>query len=142
MVHKRYDDKSRLIADMDEYKLTDGAEVIVYREDQWHEDVAVILRGQEGAFEELKPLIAFTALHLCEMDFMAQKYSGLYGGDGKFDEHFEAAYIRLVPPEEIRLTYFGAVENTEFDVVFWYGGDGLLLKSFGMEKNIPADWDV
>jgi hypothetical protein len=32
-------------------------------------------------------------------------------------------------------------ENTEFDVVFQYVNGDFILKSFGMVKNIPLNWD-
>ena len=67
MIHKRYNNKSKLIADANNLQLTNGTEVMIYREDQWHDDVVVDLEEQAEKFEELKPLIVFVAENLCKM---------------------------------------------------------------------------
>lgn len=138
MAHKRYNDENRLITDRNQLQLTNGTEVVIYREDAFHEDIVVELEGQADQFEELKPLIAFAAANLCEMDCVAQEYDG----DEQFAEHYEAAYVCLDAPDRIRITYFGACENTEFDVVFQRENSDLVLKSFGMVKDIAPDWYI
>ena len=135
MAHKRYNDEKRLITDRNQLQLTNGTEVVIYREDAFHEDIVVELEGQADQFEELKPLIAFAAANLCEMDCVAQEYDG----DGQFAERYEAAYVCLDAPDRVRITYFGTCENTEFDVVFQRESNDLVLKSFGMAKDIASD---
>lgn len=135
MAHKRYNDENRLITDRGQLQLTNGTEVVIYRGDAFHEDIVVDLEGQADRFEGLKPLIALAAANLCEMDCVAQEYDG----DGQFAEHYEAAYVCLDAPDQIRITYFGACENTEFDVVFQRERNDLVLKSFGMAKDIASD---
>lgn len=127
VVYKRYNDDKRLITDKDKLQLTNETEVIIYREDAFHEDVVVDLQGQEGRFEELKAQILYAAANLCQMDCIAQEYDT----DAQFADHYEVAYIRLDAPDTIRMTYFGVCENTEFDVVFLRTDKGLVLKSFG-----------
>jgi len=138
MAHRRYDDENRLITDRDQLQLTNGTEVVIYREDAFHEDIVVDLGGQADRFEELKPLIVFAAANLCEMDCVAQEYDG----DGQFAEHYEAAYVSLDAPDRISITYFGVCENTEFDVVFQRVDNDLVLKSFGMAKDIAPEWYI
>lgn len=137
MIQERYNDKSRLITNVGELQLTNGTEVMIYQEDQWHDDVVVDLGGQAETFEELKPLIIFAAKNLCKMDCIAQKYDG----SDDFTEAFAAAYICLDMPDKIRLTYYGTTVNTAFDVVFQRADDELVLKSFGIVKDIPPDWE-
>lgn len=136
MAQERYRDKNRLITDMDQLQLTNKSEVIIYREDKYHEEIVVSLEGQADRFEELRASIAFAAANLCEMDCIVQEYDG----DEQFAEHYEAAYLCLDAPDLIRITYFGACENTEFDVVFQLENNELVLKSFGSAKDIAPDW--
>ena len=140
MIQKRYEDSTKLIVDANELELTGTAQVLVYREDKWYDEITVDLQGQEEKFEELKPLIVYAAQNLCKMDVIAQRYSALHG-DSKFVEGYKVAYICLGALEEISVYYYGMRENTEFEVIFQRVGDELLLKSFGMTKNIPPDWD-
>lgn len=137
MIHERYNDKSKLIINANELQLTNGTEVMIYREDQWHDEIVVDLEGQEEKFEELKQLIIFVAENLCKMDCIAQKYDG----DNQFADSYEIAYICLDAPDKIKLTYYGTIENTEFDVVFQHINGTLMLKSFGTVKDIQPDWD-
>ena len=137
MLRERYNDSNRLITDENELQLSDEAEVMVYREGKWDDEIVVYLDGQTDKFEELKPFIVFVAENLCKMDYIAQKYDR----DSKFVDHYTVAYIRLDMPDKIKLTYYGMVENTEFDVVFQYMDGEFILKSFGMIKDIPYDWD-
>lgn len=137
MLQERYNDKSKLVTDASELVLNNDAEVMIYREDKWQDEVVVWLEGQEDQFEELKPFIIFAARNLCKMDYIAQKYE--YDRDSRFAEHFVVAYICLDPPDRIKLTYYGVTENTEFDVGFQYINGGFILKSFGMVKDIPPD---
>lgn len=127
LVHERYNDKSYLIADANELRLSNESEVVIYRETECHDEIVVDLEGQEERFEELKTRIAFAAGNLCKMDSIAQEYDGT----GRFADDFAAAYIRLDGEDVIIITYFGTYENTEFDVVFQYNGDRFVLKSFG-----------
>ncbi|MDE7424768.1 MAG: hypothetical protein K2N51_13945 [Lachnospiraceae bacterium] len=133
MIHKRYNNKSKLITDTNKLQLTNETEVIIYREEQYYDEVVVDLEGQVDKFDELKPLIGFVAENLCKMDCIAQKYDG----DDKFAENYAIAYVCLESPNTIKLTYFGTFVNTEFDVVFQYIKEDLVLKSFGTMKNIP-----
>lgn len=139
MIQERYNDKSKLITDVNKFQLTNETEVVIYQEDERHNDVAVDLEGQAERFEELKPLIKLVAENLCKMDCIAQKYDK----SDDFTDNFEAAYIYFDSdmPDKIILTYDGTTVNTEFDVVFQYTEGAFLLKSFGMVKDIPADWD-
>lgn len=137
MIHNRYNNKSKLITDVNEYQLTNETEVIIYYEEEYYDDIVVDLKGQVDKFDELKPFIGFVAENLSKMDCIAQKYDG----DDKFAENYAIAYICLDAPDTIKLTYFGTFVNTEFDVVFQCLNGDLVLKSFGTVKNIPSNWD-
>lgn len=137
MIHERYNNKSQLITDPNSLQLTSGTEVVIYREDQWHDEVFVDLEEQAGQVEELKPLIVFVAENLCKMDCIAQKYSK----DNKFAFGYVVAYVCIDMPDRVTLTYFGTLENTEFDVVFQHINSEFILKSFGTVKDIPPNWD-
>lgn len=140
LMYKRYADENNLITDVNELQLSDQSEVLIYREDEWYDEIVVILSGQEDRFEELKPLISLAAKNLCEMDYMAQRYSALHG-DNEFADGYVVSYICFPDSDLISLTYYGTNENTEFDVVFQYRNDRFLLKSFGMNKDVKEDWD-
>lgn len=130
MIRERYNDKRHLIADAEGLRLANATEVIIYREDQWYSEVVVDLEGQADKFDELKSFIALVAGNLCKMDCIAQKYDGNY----KFTDCYEVAYIRLGAPDRIILTYYGIMENTEFDVVFQHINGEFILRSFGLEN--------
>lgn len=95
------------------------------------------LHGQAEIFEELKPMIIFVAENLCTMDGIAQKYDD----DDTFVDSYSIAYVYIDMPDRIKLTYYGSIENTEFDVVFQYTNSEFVLKSFGLKKDIQPDWD-
>ena len=123
--------------DINELKLTEDALVLIYYGDKRYNEVTIDLEGEESKFEELKPYIIFVAKNLCKMDCIAQKYSR----DSEFAYRYEVAYICLNVKDIISLRYYGMIENTEFDVVFQYVNGDFILKSFGMVKNIPLNWD-
>lgn len=137
MIHKRYNDKSKMITDINKLQITNETEVIIYDGDKFYNEVVVSLKGQVDKFDELKPFIGFVAENLSKMDCIAQKYDG----HDKFDENYAIAYVCLNAPDIIKLTYFGMIMNTEFDVVFQCLNGELVLKSFGTVKNIPSNWD-
>lgn len=140
MIQKRYADADKLITDIDKLELTDEREVLIYHNDKFYDDVSVILDDDKENFERIKPFIAFAAENLWKLDMIAQRYNDIYE-NGSFAQSYEAAYVTLKAPNEVSVGYYGMRENTEFDVVFRYEEDKFVLKSFGMRKNISADWD-
>lgn len=140
MIHERYTDTAKRITNSEQLELTDTGEVLIYCGDKWHGEVTVNLQGREDQFEELKQVIVYIAKNLCKIDLTAQRYNALYG-DGKFAYSYEMAYICLEPSDKISVRYYGIQENTEFDVVFQCANEEFRLKSFGMMKNIPPDWN-
>lgn len=90
--------------------------------------------GENHALEK-----SYLEENLEKMDHISQKFSA-FRGDENFAEENEIAYAEITE-NEIILTYFGTVVNTEFDVVFARKNGGFALKSFGMLKNIPDDWE-
>lgn len=141
MIQKRYADETRLTLDANELKLTDGTLVRIYEEDKWYDEVCIDLKESAAKFEELKPYLIFIAKNLCKMDAIVQKYYSSLKKNTSFADGYEVAYLCLDEPDGIRLTYYGTHENTEFDVIFQHINDEFILKSFGMVKNIPPDWD-
>lgn len=140
MLKKRYADFDKLITDIDKLELTDEREVLIYHNDKFYDDVFVYLDDDKEDFEKLKPFIAFLAENLWKLDMIAQRYDDIYN-NSNLAQSYEAAYIRLKAPNEVSIEYYGMRENTEFDVVFKHEEDKFILKSFGMRKNIPDDWD-
>lgn len=141
MICKRYADSLNLIDDVNELELINETQVLIYREDKWHDEIVIDLEEQATKFEELKFYIVFIAQNLWKMDSIAQKYSALHDGDSRFADGYEVAYILLDTSDRIKLRYYGTNENTEFDVVFQHINGELILKSFGMIENIPLDWN-
>lgn len=137
LIHERYADNLKLVVDANELKLIDETQVLIYFGDKRYNEVTVDLEEEVSKFEELRPYIIFIAKNLCTMDCIAQKYSG----DSKFAYMYEVAYICFDVLDIISLRYYGMNENTEFDVVFQYLNGDFILKSFGMVKNIPLNWD-
>lgn len=140
LIRKRYTDKTRLIADANELKLTDRTLIQIYQEDKWYDEVYIDLEKQAVNFEELKSYIIFIARNLCEIDAIVQKYLLLHG-NAAFADDCQIAYLYFDEPDKIRITYYGTHINTEFDVLFQHINDKFILKSCGMVKNIPSDWD-
>lgn len=140
MIRERYNNDLQLIVDANSLKLTDKTQVVIYREGKWDDEIAIDLEDQAEKFEELKPYLLFISQNLCKMDIIVQKYSALHDSN-KFADGYVVAYILLDMPDGIIVGYYGTKENTEFDVVFEHVNNELILKSFGMQKNIPANWD-
>ncbi len=82
-------------------------------------------------------MIVFIAENLCKMDYIAQKYTR----DNKFAYSYMVAYIYIEIPDRVKLTYYGTIQNTEFDVTFQHINSEFILKSFGMVKDIQPNWD-
>lgn len=141
MTKKRYMDTTKLITNIDNLKLTDEGDVLIYCGDEWYIEVSVDLHGKEEQFEQLKPMIVYLAKNLCNIDMIAQKYSALDDKDDEFVYNYEIAYIDISALDEISVTYYGMRVNTQFDVVFQCVDNQFLLKSFGTRKNIPLDWN-
>ena len=141
MIQRRYTEQKELIQHADELELTGGRSVLLYRGNQWLEEVSVDLGREADRFEALRPYLLKIGAALSGLDASVQKYSALYGGDSRFSEHYYVADMGLEGDGVLRLTYFGSVENTEFDVCFQDMGDRFLLRSYGMKKEIPPDWE-
>lgn len=78
--------------------------------------------------------------YICELDNMAQKYHSVrHPALEQFP--YDLANIYIDGQEDIRLEYYGIIENTEFDVGFKFVENRFVLKSYGMIKDIPEDWD-
>ncbi len=134
MIQKRYTDTTKLITNIDNLRLTDAGEVLIYCGDKWYSEVTINLEGKKEKFEELKPMIVYIAKSLWKIDLITQKYNTLHE-DGKFTYNYEVAYICFNTLDEICVRYYGIQMNTEFDVVFQCVNDEFLLKSFGMRTN-------
>lgn len=136
MIIPRYNDKSKTITD--NYVLING-EVLIYEEDDHYDAVSVCL-DSDSDFKALIPEIEFIARNLEKMDIIAQKYSA-YRKDTNFAAENNIAYAGF-SENEITLTYFGTEVNTEFEVVFVKNKGNVSLKSFGMIKSIPDNWEI
>lgn len=141
-MYDRYKDTSKFITDPEKLRLADSGCVYISGEDDC--DIAVDMTDCYGAFDEVKPFIAFLAAHIGELDNAVQRFDCLHGGgfDPNTDEApFELERISLEKPDTITLCYFCTDVNSEFDAVFEYIDGNFRLRSFGTMKNIPEGWD-
>lgn len=140
MILERYNDKKRLMQNEDELKLTHRTMVELYRGNTEEDEVSLDLEEHAAQFEELKPYIIYVARNLAKMDTIVQTFSARKT-DTNFAERFIISYITWKAPDILCITYFGTLENTEFDAVFQCVEDTFILKSCGAMKDIPQDWE-
>lgn len=135
-MHNRYDDPGKLVTDPERLELINGAEVCLWRGSGF--EIVADLEGRTEEFERLRPFLALAAAHLGEMDNTAQRFNRLYCKGAGFPYTLSVVY-----PDEpyIVLEYWGEQENTQFDVVFEHKNGGFELRSFGLVREIPPDWD-
>lgn len=136
-MYNRYGDIKKFITDANELKIVNGSEVYISSEENY--DIVVDLDRRSDQFEKLKPFIAFAAENICRLDNIVQKFDRTSYHTTGFP--YDLAAVSLDEPDIIRLTYWGTRENTVFDVVFEQKDSEFILKSFGMQDDIPADWE-
>lgn len=135
-MYNRYYDIKKFITDPEKLQIVNGSEVYISSEEDF--DIVVDLKGHKEEFESLKPLIAFVARNICELDNTAQKFDRLHSGESRFPFDLELVFIDV---SHVILEYWGTEVNTQFDVVFEYSKDKFTLKKFGMIQDIPVDWE-
>lgn len=136
-MYNRYGDIKKFITDANELKIVNGSEVYISSEENY--DIVVDLDRRSDQFEKLKPFIVFAAENICRLDNIVQKFDRISYHTTGFP--YDLAAVSLDEPDIIRLTYWGTRENTVFDVVFEQKDSEFILKSFGMQDDIPADWE-
>lgn len=136
LYNHRYDNIEKFIINPDELQLVHNSEVYISREEDY--DIVVSLRGHIEEFEQLKPLIAFVAKNINQLDLIAQKFDRLYSKSSRFPYVIACIFL---DSSNIILEYWGTEENTQFDVIFTYQEEKFILKSFGMLSKIPSDWE-
>lgn len=135
-MYNRYQDIDKFITDVNELRMDKDGGVYISSEEDY--GIMVDLEEQMDKFEELKPQIVFVAEHIGELDNMVQRYSRK-----RWNETLEdyVALVYIDEPNIVTLEYWGARVNTQYLVEFEYTDNQFVLKSFGMNKDIPADWD-
>lgn len=135
-MYNRYQDIDKFITDVNELRMDKDGGVYISNEEDY--GIMVDLEEQMDKFEELKPQIVFVAKHIGELDNMVQRYSRK-----RWNETLEdyVALVYIDEPNIVTLEYWGARVNTQYLVEFEYTDNQFVLKSFGMNKDIPADWD-
>ena len=135
-MYNRYQDIDKFITDVNELRMDKDGGVYISSEEDY--GIMVDLEEQMDKFEELKSQIVFAAEHIGELDNMVQRYSRK-----RWNETLEdyVALIYIDEPNIVTLEYWGARVNTQYLVEFEYTDNQFVLKSFGMNKDIPADWD-
>lgn len=135
-MYNRYQDIDKFITDVNELRMDKDGGVYISSEEDY--GIMVDLEEQMDKFEELKSQIVFAAEHIGELDNMVQRYS-----KKRWNETVEdyVALVYIDEPNLITLEYWGARVNTQYLVEFEYTDNQFVLKSFGMNKDIPADWD-
>ena len=136
-MYNRYGDIEKFITDTDKLKMDKDGGVYISEEEDY--GIIVDLEEQMERFEELKPAIVEVAKHICELDNMVQKYYRKRCNNADLEDYLALVYID--EPNIITFTYWGARMNTEYLAVFEQKDDRFILKSVGMDNNIPADWD-
>lgn len=136
--YNRYGNNKKFILDVNELKIVDGSYVYISKEEDY--DIAIDLDDRVSEFEKLKQYIVFVAEHICELDNITQKFNyRSYPEEKEFTDILSVVYID--EPDIIALEYLGATVNTQYLVEFKYEEHRFKLKSFGMVKDIPDDWD-
>lgn len=137
----RYE-RNILINSMEELSLRirSGEDIIIFGADKWYEDIILCLEDEEEWTDEMKLFAYFISQNFYQMDNIAAEYNAHYG-DRKFVDDFQLAIIYINSKSQIRLEYWGIKDNTQFDICFEYISERFILKSFGLEKDIPFDWN-
>lgn len=136
--YNRYSDKSKFIADESRIEFYEDCYIRISDEDDY--DMEIVLTKGARDIADIKKYIISLIGYICELDNMAQKYLSIQ--HPALDQFpYDLANIYIDGPEDIRLGYYGIIENTEFDVGFKFVENRFVLRSYGMTKDIPEDWD-
>ena len=140
MIYKRYNEKNRLVLDVEKLKLDNDFCVQIYQGEGFLEndsldktyidDVCIDLEECEKTFEELKSYIVFIAANLSDLDEIVQKYSEFLGEDN-FWKDFYISYICIEENDNIRIIYNGNHVNTVLEVCFDYKDKDFVLRKYG-----------
>lgn len=126
---KRY--KNILINNMDDIKIINDDEVLVYQDEGIYDDVYFSLEDVREEVDSLKPLLLLVAQNLSRMDEMVQQYDSKCN----FAEKFDLAVIYPELPDIIRFVYWGNDVNTEFETRFQVKDGQFMLITYG-RKNV------
>lgn len=135
--YNRYD-RSMFIADEREIKIYGECYVSIFKEGDY--EIGIFLGKGALEIDDIKKYIMSLIEHICELDNIVQKYNSIrYPQEHDFP--FELNCIQIDGPKDIRFQYDCYLYNTSFDVGFKWIENQFVLKSFGMVKDIPEDWD-
>ena len=136
--YNRYGDRTKLITDVSQIKIYDDCYIPISGEDDY--DIAIYLEKGATEIDDIKKYILSLIEYICELDNTTQKYNSIrYPQESDFP--YELVNIHIDGFEDIRLEYWGCIENTQFYVSFKWVQTRFILKSFGLIKDIPEDWD-
>lgn len=136
--YNRYGDRSKFIEDESEIKIYEECYIPISGEEDY--DMAIYLEKGATEIDDIRKYILSLIEHICELDNIIQKYNSI-----RFPQERDFPYIlvniHIDGLDDIRLEYWGCIENTQFYVGFKWVQNRFILKSFGMIKDIPEDWD-
>lgn len=135
--YNRYD-RSKFIANEREIKICDECYIPISGENDY--DIAIYLEKGATEIDDIKKYIMSLIERICELDNIVQKYNSIRHPQEQ-DFPYELVNIHIDGLEDIRLEYWGCIENTQFYVGFKLIENQFVLKSFGTVKDIPVDWD-
>ena len=161
----RYGDISKFITDIDQLQVTDDEVVYISSEDNY--DIAIGLGGCYDTFENLKPFMVTIAKHICEMDNIVLKFnrtmrlnnkslSTSLGNGYRYDYStnvekepvpikkkfsYILSLVYIEKPNFVTFDYWATDQDNQFYVTFEYKDGRFFLRTYGMVKCIPDDWD-
>ena len=136
--YNRYGDRSKFVTEERQIEIFDECYIPISGETDY--DMAVYLEKGVAENGDIKKYILALIEHICELDNITQKYNSIRFPQEQ-DFPYELVNIHIERLEDIRLEYWGCIENTQFDVGFKWVQNRFILKSFGLIKDIPEDWD-
>ena len=145
-MYNRYKDLNKFIIESEKLQIEEDYYVCLSKPEDY--DIVAYLGEKAKELEIWKPLLIFLATHIYELDnAVQQRYEKWYHQIFTDD----LAVIVIDKIDTIRLTYYGTIENTEYDVVFELKGietdlehplsqafGRFRIKRFGL-KNLPLE---
>ena len=135
--YNRYE-REKFIEDASQIEVVDECYICISGEDDY--DMAIYLEEDASEIEDINKYIMSLIEHIGELDNMVQKYNSIRWPQ-ETDFPYELVNIHIDGQEDIRLEYWGCIENTQFYVRFKYIKNSYVMKSFGLVEDIPEDWE-
>ena len=135
--YNRYGDRSKFIEEESEIKIWDECYITISCEEDY--DMAIYLEKGATEIDDIRKYTLSLVEYICELDNTVQKYNSIRFPE-EHDFPYELVNIHIDRFEDLRLEYWGC-ENTQFYASFKWVQKRFILKTFGLIKDIPEDWD-